>query len=227
MFTGINIERNSLNKNIRLEKTYNLIKNKFSIIIFCLLIMFIAFSLILYNKQIVNLNSKDVSTLGTLYMNSIIIGIFVGMFTSLFVIFWYEQKIRQYKHDDSIKSYARIFRADIERSKKLFKNKRFELVKISNVTIMKNWLQCFGYISSELSIEEIHELVDYYARIDKLIDYENRINGHLEKMQCFTLKTYPYMKEYKELIAMFSFEINNLFKVKIEKLALKLNHLSK
>ncbi|SMC25713.1 hypothetical protein SAMN02745134_02546 [Clostridium acidisoli DSM 12555] len=227
MFTGINIERNSLNKNIRLEKTYNLIKNKFSIIIFCLLIMFIAFSLILYNKQIVNLNSKDVSTLGTLYMNSIIIGIFVGMFTSLFVIFWYEQKIRQYKHDDSIKSYARIFRADIERSKKLFKNKRFELVKISNVTIMKNWLQCFGYISSELSIEEIHELVDYYARIDKLIDYENRINGHLEKMQCFTLKTYPYMKEYKELIAMFSFEINNLFKVKIGKLALKLNHLSK
>lgn len=227
MFTGINIERNSLNKNIRLEKTYNLIKNKFSIIIFCLLIIFIAFSLILYNKQIVNLNSKDVSTLGTLYMNSIIIGIFVGMFASLFVIFWYEQKIRQYKHDDSIKSYARIFRADIERSKKLFKNKRFELVKISNVTIMKNWLQCFGYISSELSIEEIHELVDYYARIDKLVDYENRINGHLEKMQCFTLKTYPYMKEYKELIAMFSFEINNLFKVKIEKLALKLNHLSK
>jgi biopolymer transport protein ExbD len=227
MFTGINVERKSLDKNIKLEKVFNIIKNKFISIIFCILIIFIVLSLILYNNQLVNLNSQEASTVSKLFLNTIIIGIFVGVFISLFVIFWYEQKVKQYKHNDTIKSYARIFKADIERSKKLFKNKRFELVKISNITIMKNWLQCFGYISSELSTEEIHELVDYYSRIDKLIDYENRINQHLERMQCSTLKTYPYMKEYKELIAMFTFEINNLFKVKISNLDLKLNCLCK
>ncbi len=227
MFTGVNADKNSVDEGIHLDKLLNFIRGKSYIIIIFLLILLIILNVILYNNQLVDVNYKDVSVVNKVSLNSIIIGILVGMFSSLFIIVWYEQKIKEYKHNDSVKSYARIFRADIERSRRLFKNKRFELVKISNVTIMKNWLQCFGYISSKLSNEEIQEFVNYYSRIEKLVEYESRINQHLERMQGSKLNEYPYMQEYKELIAMFTYETNNLFKVQVSNLSTKLNYLCK
>lgn len=227
MFTGVNIDKNHTKKGINVEKLLNFIRAKSRIITFFVLILFIVLNVILYNNQLIDVNSKDVSVVNKLCLNTTIIGVLVGMLSSLFIIVWYEQKIKEYKHNDSVKSYARIFRADIERSTRLFKNKRFELVKISNVTIMRNWLQCFGYISSKLSKEEIQELVNYYSRIEKLIEYENRINQHLERMQGSKLNDYPYMHEYKELIAMFTYETNNLFKVELSNLVTKLNYLCK
>lgn len=227
MFTGVNVDKNSVDERANLNKLLNFIRGKSYIIIFFSLIMLIVLNVILYNNQLAGVSYKDVSVVNKLCLNTIIIGVLVGMFSSLFIIVWYEQKIKEFKHNDSVKSYARIFRADIERSRRLFKNKRFELVKISNVTIMKNWLQCFGYISSKLSKEEIQELVNYYSRIEKLIEYENRINQHLERMQSSKLNEYPYMQEYKELIAMFTYETNSLFKVEVSNLSTKLNYLCK
>lgn len=131
----------------------------------------------------------------------------------------------QDRNRETAKNYARIFKADIERSYRLFRNKRFELIKITDITIVKNWLQGFGYISTELNKEEIQQFINYYSRINKLMEYEERINDHLEGMQYTTLKNYPYMKEYRNLVAIFSFEINNLFKVDISKIKEKLSML--
>jgi len=227
MFTGVNADKNSVDEGLNRKKLLNFIRGKSCIIIFFLLILLIILNMLFYNNQLVDVNLKDVSVVNKLSISSIILGVLVGMLSSLFIIVWYEQKIKEYKHNDSVKSYARIFRADIERSRRLFKNKRFELVKINSITIMKNWIQCFGYISSKLSIEEIQELVNYYSRIEKLVEYETRINQHLERMQGSKLNEYPYMEEYKELIAMFTYEINNLFKVEVQNLATKLNYLCK
>lgn len=223
MIVGVKAKKynNGMNKAIKD------IKSRLSIIVAGLVILFIIFSIISYISEIISLNEKDAIVVSKISLNSLVIGVCTGVFMCLFVIFWYNTKIIKQKQRDFVKSYARIFRADMDRSKKLFRNKRFELMKISSITIMQNWLECFGYISAELSVQEIQELVNYYSKIEKLKDYEMRINSHLERMQCYTLKTYPYMKEYKELVAIFTFEINNLFKVKIEKLDLKLNYLCK
>lgn len=123
---------------------------------------------------------------------------------------------------EDIKNYSRIIKADIERTSRLFRNKRFNFIKISSVTILKNWIDAFSRISSKLTKDELQELFDYYCQIDKLLDYEIRINKHLEVMQCCALKDYPYMKEYNQLIKCFSIEVNALFKIDITLLKMRL-----
>lgn len=227
MFTEINMNKDNLKQNFYVRKVLSFVKkNTFSIVIIVLCIL-IVFNLVIYNKGLNNVNPKDVFIVSRLCFNSIIIGTLMGFFLALFGEVWYRKKIVNDKNKETAKNYARIFKADIERSIRLFKNKRFELIKISNVTIIENWLQGFGYISTELSKEEIQEFINYYSRINKLIEYENRINQHLEGMQHTTLKGYPYMKEYKDLIEMFSFEVKSLFKVDISKVREKLNMLCK
>ncbi|OMH22092.1 membrane protein [Clostridium pasteurianum] len=197
-------------------------KNLFSVIIVSL-VLFIVIMSIIYNNELENVDSRNMFVVNRLSFMSIIIGILIGFFLAVFGEIWYRKRIFQNTNRETIKNYARIFKADIERSSRLFKNKRFELIRISNITIVKNWLEAFGYISAEFSKEELEQFINYYSRINKLIEYEKRINEHLEGMQSTTLKDYPYMKEYKDLIAVFSFEINNLFKVDITKLKEKLN----
>lgn len=176
-----------------------------------------------YNYQLGNIKPIEIGIFNKLNINILILGILLGYFLALFSINLYQEKSRKKKNKDIAKNYARIFKADLERSSRLFKNKRFFLMKISRITIMKNWLEAFGNLSSELSNEEIKELVNYYSQIDKLKEYEKKINQHLEAMQCSVLKDYPHMREYKELIADFTFELNNLFKVDIALLGEKLD----
>lgn len=223
MLTELQIGKNNLKQNFYIKKICNSIKkNLFSVIIVSL-VLFIVIMSIIYNNELENVDSRNMFVVNRLSFMSIIIGILIGFFLAVFGEIWYRKRIFQNANRETIKNYARIFKADIERSSRLFKNKRFELIRISNITIVKNWLEAFGYISAEFSKEELEQFINYYSRINKLIEYERRINEHLEGMQSTTLKDYPYMKEYKDLIAVFSFEINNLFKVDITKLKEKLN----
>lgn len=225
MLTQLRMNSGNLKKSASIEKGSKYIRKRAFYIIVLFLALLILFNVYIYSVDLKNVNNVNIVVLNKLCLNSIIIGILLGTLISLFSILWYEQKIKEYKYNDYVKSYARIFKADIERSRRLFKNKRFEFMKINNVTIMRNWLQSFGYISKELDYDQIQELVNYYSKIDKLIDYEKKINEHLERMQCVNLKDYPYMREYKELIAGFTFEIGNLFKVKTQNLMKKLEYL--
>ncbi|MDF2504810.1 hypothetical protein [Clostridium sp.] len=227
MLIEVNVNKDNLKKKLYLKKVLDYGKKNIFLVVIILLCILIVFNLVIYNRGLNNVNSKDMFIVNRLSFNSIIIGILMGFFLALFGEVWYRKKIVNDKNRETVKNYARIFKADIERSIRLFKNKRFELIKISNVTIVKNWLQGFGYISIEFNKEEIQEFINYYSRINKLMEYEERINQHLEGMQYANLKDYPYMKEYKDLIAMFSFEINNLFKVDISKVRERLNILCK
>lgn len=227
MLSEINIDKDNLKRNFYMGKVLNYMRKNIFFIVIILLCVFIVFNLVIYNAGLNNVNSRDVFIVNKLSFISIIMGILIGFFLALFGEVWYRKKILQDRNKEAAKNYARIFKADIERSYRLFKNKRFELIKISSITIVKNWLEGFGYISIELDKEEIQQFINYYSKINKLIEYEERINEHLEGMQYTTLKDYPYMKEYKDLIAMFSFEINNLFKVDISKIREKLSILCK
>lgn len=227
MLSEINIDKDNLKRNYYMTKVLNYMRKNVFFIVIILLSAFIVFNLAIYNTGLNNVNSRDLFIINKLSFISIITGILIGFFLALFGEIWYRKKISQDRNKEAAKNYARIFKADIERSYRLFKNKRFELIKISSVTIVKNWLEGFGYISIELDKDEIQQFINYYSRINKLIEYEERINEHLEGMQYTTLKDYPYMKEYKNLIAMFSFEINNLFKVDIYKIREKLNIICK
>ena len=227
MLTEFNIRKNSLKQNFCVEKIANHIRKNIFFSVVILLCVAISVILLIYNILLNNVDSKNMFIVNKLSFISIIMGIFIGFFLALFGEIWYRKKILQDGNRETAKNYARIFKADIERSYRLFKNKRFELIKISSITIVRNWLEGFGYISIELDKEEIQQFINYYSRINKLIEYEERINEHLEGMQYTSLKDYPYMKEYKDLIAMFSFEINNLFKVDISKIREKLNIICK
>lgn len=227
MLTEFQIDKNNLKQNFYVNKLYNSIKKNLFSVIIILLPLFMIITYFVYNNQLNNVDSRNIFIVNKLSFISIIIGILIGFFLALFGEVWYRKKIFQNTNRETIRNYARIFKADIERSNRLFKNKRFELIKISNITIMKNWLEGFGYISVEFSKEELDQFINYYSRINKLVEYEKRINDHLEGMQSTTLKNYPYMKEYKDLIAVFSFDINNLFKVDITKLKEKLNLICK
>lgn len=227
MLTEFQIDKNNLKQNFYVNKLYNYIKKNLLLIIMISLPLFIIITCFIYNIALNNVDSKNMFIVNKLSFISIIVGILIGFFLALFGEIWYRKKILQNTNRETVRNYARIFKADIERSSRLFKNKRFELIKISSITIMKNWLEGFGYISVEFSKEELEQFINYYSRINKLVEYEKRINDHLEGMQSSTLKNYPYMKEYKDLIAVFSFDINNLFKVDITKLKEKLNLICK
>ncbi|AAK78878.1 hypothetical protein [Clostridium acetobutylicum] len=186
-----------------------------SLVIFVVLVIGITFSIVANNT-----GTKKV--FGEIGFEFTILGILIGCFMSIFGSIWYKKKIRMIQDNEHIRNYSRIIKADIERTSRLFENKRFTFIKISSVTILKNWIEAFSSISSKLTRDELQQLFDYYCQIDKLLDYEVRINKHLEVMQCSALKDYPYMKEYNELIKSFTIEVNILFKIDTTSLKKKL-----
>lgn len=221
MITKLNNKKTNYHKKFK-YKFLNSVKANLFYLCIIFLSIFMAVNVKFYNSQLENIKPAADSIFNKLSINILILGILLGYFLALFSINLYQEKSRKKNNKAIAKNYARIFKADLERSSRLFKNKRFFLMKISRITIMKNWLEAFGYISGELTNEEIKELVNYYSQIDKLNEYEKKINQHLEAMQCTVLKDYPHMREYKELIAAFTFELNNLFKVDISLLGKKL-----
>lgn len=196
-------------------------KNIFFIIAIVILILFVVIVLLL-NLATYNFDSKDAVHIVKVSFGFTLMGILFGCFLSIIGSAWYRKKISMIQNYEDIKNYSRIIKADIERTSRLFRNKRFNFIKISSVTILKNWIDAFSRISSKLTKDELQELFDYYCQIDKLLDYEIRINKHLEVMQCCALKDYPYMKEYNQLIKCFSIEVNALFKIDITLLKMRL-----
>ncbi len=211
----IDIKNNKYNK-----KEIKLFANKVYFICGIVFISIIGYNLFIYYYLVSSI--KDNSLIMKLNSFDIIIGILIGSFLATFLIKLYEDIKNKSKKVELCKNHAKIFLADIQRFERVFKNKRFDLMKISSVTVMKNWLNSFNYISFELNEEEVMQLVNYYSQIDKLVQYEKRLNYHLEAMQYSALKDYSHMKEYKELVALFSFEVNSLFKQDVSLLIKKL-----
>ncbi|WP_250944651.1 hypothetical protein [Clostridium felsineum] len=194
--------------------------------------IFFIVSLIVFSVLVIGIviflisdNGSNAKIFGKMGFEFTLLGIIMGLFIAIFGSIWYKNKVRILQDNEHIRSYSRIIKADIERTSRLFKNKRFNFIKISSVTILKNWIEAFSSISSKLTCDELQQLFDYYCQIDKLLDYEVRINKHLEVMQCSALKDYPYMKEYNELIKSFTIEVNILFKMDITSLKTKLKML--
>lgn len=186
-----------------------------------ILILFVV-AVVFLNLTTYNFGSRDAVYIVKVSVSFTLIGMLFGCFLSIIGAAWYRKKVTMVQNDEDIKNYSRIIKADMERTSRLFRNKRFNFIKISNITILKNWIDAFSRISSKLTKNELQELFDYYCQMDKLLDYEIRINKHLEVMQCYALKDYPYMKEYNELIKGFSIEVNALFKIDITSLKTKL-----
>lgn len=182
-------------------------KNIFIVVWAIIVIVLLCNNLLLYTED------KQVDYTIKAVFSCTIIGIMLGCFFTVWARMWYEKRASEIKNRENIKNYSRLIKADMERTSRLFKNKRFMLMKISNVTVLKNWIEAFAEISSKINKEEMQELFNYYAQVDKLVEYEKRINKHLEVMQCGALKDYPYMDDYKELIQCFTIELDILFKI--------------
>lgn len=214
MVAELNIKKHSEKRSSRKQKKYRIYrfleKNMFIIVWLMILIVLLIGSIFpyIYYK---NLSKTYIQAKSIFYCTTI--GMSIGCFFTVWTKMWYDKKISDIKSRESIRNYSRLIKADMERTSRLFKNKRFILVKISSITVMKNWIEAFAKISSELTKSEMQQFFNYYSQIDKLSQYEDRINKHLEIMQCGTLKDYPYMKEYKDLIKCFTIEIELLFKV--------------
>lgn len=214
MVAELKIKKRSEERRSKKQKNYRIYrfleKNIFIIVWLTLLIVLLIGSIFpyIYYKNI----SKTYISIKLIFYCTIV-GISLGCFLTVCSKIWYDRKISDIKSRESIRNYSRLIKADMERTSRLFKNKRFTLMKISSITVMKNWIEAFAKISSQLTKVEMQQFFNYYSQIDKLAQYEERINKHLEIMQCGTLKDYPYMKEYKELIECFTIEIGILFKV--------------
>lgn len=217
MVAELNIKKRSEKRSSRKQKNYRVYrfieKNIFIIVWLMILIVLLVGSIFPYIYYR-NLNKTYISIKLIFYCT--IIGMSIGCFLTVWARMWYNEKISDIKSRESIRNYSRLIKADMERTSRLFKNKRFTLVKISSITVMKNWIEAFAKISSKLTKVEMQQLFNYYSQIDKLCEYEARINKHLEIMQCGALKDYPYMKEYKNLIKCFTIETGILFKVDAE-----------
>lgn len=223
MVAELKVKKRSENKSSRKQKNYKIYrfleKNVFIIVWLMILIVLLVGSIFpyIYYK---NLDKTYISIKSIFYCT--IIGIAMGCFLTVWTKMWYDKKISDIKSRESIRNYSRLIKADMERTSRLFKNKRFMLVKISSITVMKNWIEAFAKISSQLTKVEMQQVFNYYSQVDKLSQYEDRINKHLEIMQCGALKDYPYMKEYKELIECFTIETGILFKVDVNLIKEKL-----
>lgn len=223
MVAELNIKKRSEKRSCRKQKTYRIYrfleKHIFIIVWVMILIVLLIGSVFpyIYYK---NLGKTYISIKTIFYCT--IIGMSMGCFLTVWARMSYAKKISDIKSRESVRNYSRLIKADMERTNRLFKNKRFTLVKISSITVMKNWIEAFAKISSKLTRLEMQQFFNYYSQIDKLSEYETRINKHLEIMQCGALKDYPYMKEYKELIKCFTIEIDILFKVDSELIREKL-----
>ena len=165
MLTEINIHKNNIKQKLRIRKILNYLKKNIFLIGIILLCIFLMSNLLMYDTGTNNVNSRNSFNVTKIYIISIITGILIGFFLALFVEVWYRKRILQDRNRETAKNYARIFKADIERSYRLFRNKRFELIKITDITIVKNWLQGFGYISTELNKEEIQQFINYYLSL--------------------------------------------------------------
>lgn len=214
MVAELKVKKRSEERSSRKQKNYRIYrfleKNVFIIVWLMILIVLLVGSIFpyIYYK---NLSKTYISIKSIFYCT--VIGISIGCFLTVWAKMWYDKKISDMKSREGIRNYSRLIKADMERTSRLFRNKRFTLVKISSITVMKNWIEAFAKISSQLTKVEMQQLFNYYSQIDKLSQYEERINKHLEIMQCGALKDYPYMKEYKDLIKCFTIEIGILFKV--------------
>lgn len=223
MVAELKVKKRSENKSSRKQKNYKIYrfleKNVFIIVWLIILIVLLVGSIFpyIYYK---NLDKTYISIKSIFYCT--IIGIAMGCFLTVWTKMWYDKRISDIKSRESIRNYSRLIKADMERTSRLFKNKRFMLVKISSITVMKNWIEAFAKVSSQLTKVEMQQVFNYYSQVDKLSQYEDRINKHLEIMQCGALKDYPYMKEYKELIECFTIEIGILFKVDVNLIKEKL-----
>lgn len=204
------IERRS-SRNRKSYKIYRFLKKNVFIIVWIMILIVLLIGSVFPYIYFKNFNKTYISMKSIFYCT--IIGMSMGCFLTVWAKMWYDKKISDIKSRESIRNYSRLIKADMERTSRLFKNKRFTLMKISSITVMKNWIEAFAKISSELTKVEMQQFFNYYSQIDKLSQYEDRINKHLEIMQCGALKDYPYMKEYKELIKCFTIEIGILFKV--------------
>ncbi|MDP4145239.1 MAG: hypothetical protein Q8936_12285 [Bacillota bacterium] len=223
MIVEVNKPKNSRRIHIDTKKLYFLLKKNVFIILLVLITVFIVFSWRSIEDQLSNLNPRQIILVEKLSFESTILGALIGSLLAIFGGMWSQSKINHKKSIELSRNYARIIKADIERTERLFKNKRFNLIKLSSVTILKNWFDVFGNISLQLSKDELQQLINYYTQIQKLEDYERKINQHLDAMQCGILKDYPHMKEYNDLISNFGVEVNILFKIDINKLKEKLD----
>lgn len=223
MVAELKVKKHSEGRSSKKQKNYRIYrfleKNIFIIVWLMILIVLLIGSIFpyIYYKDL----SKTYISINSIFYCTII-GMSLGCFLTVWAKMWYDKKISDIKSRESVRNYSRLIKADMERTGRLFKNKRFMLVKISSITVMKNWIEAFAKISSQLTKVEMQQFFNYYSQIDKLSQYEERINKHLEIMQCGALKDYPYMKEYKDLIECFTIETGILFKVDSELIKNKL-----
>lgn len=207
------------------SKIYGHIRSKLIFLIVGFTIFFLILSTRALEVSLYNIQINDIIDIERFRIRGILIGAFIGSFFGIFAYMWFENKIAEKKEDEKVKNYVCMIKADIDRTARLFKNKRFTLLKINRISVINDWLDIVGKVSRKLDGDEIQQLINYYIEIDRLINYEKRINKHLDAMQCSVLKDYPYIKEYNDLLTNFGVEVNTLFRLNIEEVKIKLNKL--
>lgn len=161
-----------------------------------------------------------------LSMISVVIGIFIGTVITVKIIYWYFNEFCLKENKDMGKDYSKMVIADIERTKKIFKNKNWKLKRIPDVTFIEHWTLILSNLSGFLSMEEIKEYVEYYSSIENIIELQEDINRHIKFMKKVPLLEYKHMKEYTEMYNLFNMELNKLFSVNTDELTLKLMNMA-
>ena len=82
-----------------------------------------------------------------LSMISIIIGIFVGTIITIRIIYWYFNEFCLKENKDMGKDYSKMVIADIERTKKVFKIKNWQLKWVPDVTFIEHWTLVLSNLS--------------------------------------------------------------------------------
>lgn len=161
-----------------------------------------------------------------LSMISVVIGIFAGTIITIKIIYWYFNEFCLKENKDMGKDYSKMVIADIERTKKVFQNKNWQLKRVPDITFIEHWTLVLSNLSGFLTMEEIKEYVEYYSSVESIIELQEDINRHIKFMKKVPLSEYNHMKEYKEMYNLFNMEINKLFNVNTEKLTLKLMNMA-
>ena len=211
---------------INKSKIYKYMKSKLIFVVIATTIVLLFLSFKALEMRLYNIQIKDIISIEQLRVRGILTGAFIGSFLGVFVYMWFENRNREKVEKEKIKNYARILKADMDRTTRLFKNKRFTLLKINRISVLNDWLDMIGKVSLVLTKNEIQQLISYYTEIDRLSNYENEINRHIDTMQCTVLKDYPYIKEYNDLLTTFGVEVNTLFRIDIEDVKVKLDKIS-
>ena len=161
-----------------------------------------------------------------LSMISVVIGIFAGTIITIKIIYWYFNEFCLKENKNMGKDYSKMVIADIERTKKVFQNKNWQLKRVPDITFIEHWTLVLSNLSGFLTMEEIKEYVEYYSSVESIIELQEDINRHIKFMKKVPLSEYKHMKEYKEMYNLFNMEINKLFNVNTEKLTLKLMNMA-